>query len=217
MLTIVFMWQRLQQTFTQIRSLRWIPIQELHTGAAQTICAFAVSGISGSGKSAERQTPSCSYGTYGISGSFSSMAYMVQAVLAKKWFPGEKKAQGIYLLLAACICSFSGYSVYNAGNFQMVRIWQGKAVLASVLLPYLLCLCISFFLEKKQEISWVPLVLANISCCLLSSMGVILAPLLTGCFFIISLIVRRDWKRVLAGFLCCLPSIALGIVYILMG
>ena len=99
----------------------------------------------------------------------------------------------------------------------MVRIWQGKAVLASVLLPYLLCLCISFFLEKKQEISWVPLVLANISCCLLSSMGVILAPLLTGCFFIISLIVRRDWKRVLVGFLCCLPSIALGIVYILMG
>lgn len=148
---------------------------------------------------------------------FLPLAYMVQSVLAKKWFPGEKKAQGIYLLLAACICSFSGYSVYNGGNFQMVRIWQGKAVLASVLLPYLICLCISFLLEKKSEISWVPLVLANVSCCLLSSMGIILAPLLIGCFLLMSLIIRRDWKRLLAGLLCCLPSIILGIVYILMG
>ena len=82
---------------------------------------------------------------------FLSMAYMVQATLAKKWFPGEKKAQGIYLFLSVCICSFAGYSVYNAGNFQMVRIWQGKAVLASVLLPYLLCLCISFFLKKSRK------------------------------------------------------------------
>ena len=85
---------------------------------------------------------------------FLPMAYMVQYCLAEKLFSGERKAKDIYLLLAACICSFSGYSVYNAGNFQMVRIWQGKAVLASVLLPYLLYLCISiFFGEKRKNLS----------------------------------------------------------------
>ena len=83
---------------------------------------------------------------------FLPMAYMVQYCLAEKMFSGERKAKDIYLLLTACICSFSGYSVYNTGNFQMVRIWQGKAVLASVLLPYLLYLCISIFLEKKEKI-----------------------------------------------------------------
>lgn len=147
---------------------------------------------------------------------FLPVAYLVQAALAEKWFPKERKAQDIYLFLAACICSFSGYSVYNAGNFQMVRIWQGKAVLASILLPYLIYLSISFLCEKKSEISWVPLVLANVSCCLLSSMGIILAPLLTGCFLIVSMILTRDWKKIVTGILCCLPSIVLGIVYVML-
>ncbi len=148
---------------------------------------------------------------------FLPMAYMVQYCLGEKLFAGERRAKDIYLLLAACICSFSGYSVYNAGNFQMVRIWQGKAVLASVLLPYLMCLCISIFLGEKRKNSWTVLLLTNISCCLLSSMGIILAPVMTGAFLAVSLVTRRDWKRVTKGLLCCLPSIILGVAYILIG
>lgn len=148
---------------------------------------------------------------------FLPAAYLVQALLAGKWFPKNRRARDIYLLLAACFCSFSGYSVYNAGNFQMVRLWQGKAVLASVLLPCLIYLCMSLLLEKEKESSWLLLFLANISCCLLSSMGIILAPLMTGCFLLLSLFVRREISRVAKGFLCCLPSIVFGILYIFMG
>lgn len=148
---------------------------------------------------------------------FLPMAYMVQILLAQKWFPESRKARDIYLLLAACLCSFSGYSVYNAGNFQMVRIWQGKAVLAAILIPLLIWSCISLLLEKESEGSWHLLVWANISCCLVSSMGIILAPLLTGCFLLLSLVLRRDWRRVAKGILCCLPSIVFGVIYILIG
>ena len=148
---------------------------------------------------------------------FLPMAYMVQYCLAEKMFSGERKAKDIYLLLTACICSFSGYSVYNTGNFQMVRIWQGKAVLASVLLPYLLYLCISIFFGEKRKNSWTALFLTNISCCLLSSMGIILAPLMTGCFLAASSVMQREWKTAAKGFLCCLPSIVLGVAYILIG
>lgn len=147
---------------------------------------------------------------------FLPAAYMVQYCIARKWFPDDRKARGIYLFLAALLCGFSGYSVYNAGNFQMVRIWQGKALLAGMMLPLLFYLCISVLLEKKPSYPWFFLVLANISCCLLSSMGIILAPIMTGCFLAVCLIWTRKWKRVLQGLLCCLPSIVLGIVYIVL-
>ncbi|HJD26547.1 MAG TPA: hypothetical protein IAA12_08835 [Candidatus Blautia intestinipullorum] len=145
---------------------------------------------------------------------FLPIAYMVQYCLAGKWFRNDKKAQGIYLFLAALLCSFSGYSVYNAGNFQMVRLWQGKALLAAAFLPLLFYLCISILLEKEPSHPWFLLILANISCCLLSSMGIILAPLMTGCFLAVCLLLTRKWKRVLLGLMCCLPSILLGILYI---
>ena len=141
-------------------------------------------------------------------------AYLVQYMLGKKWFGEDSHARWIYLFLVALLVGFSGYSVYNAGNFQMVRIWQGKALLAAAMLPFLFYLCISVLLEKKPEYPWYFLLLANISCCLLSSMGIILAPLMTGCFMAVSLVRTRKWKRALMGVLSCLPSVLLGIAYI---
>lgn len=148
---------------------------------------------------------------------FLPAAYMVQYCIAGKCFPEDRKARGIYLLLTALLCSFSGYSVYNAGNFQMVRIWQGKALLAGVFLPLLFYLCLSLLVEKKPDDSWLILVMANISCCLLSSMGIILTPLMTGCFLAVCFVRTREWKRVLKGLMCCLPSILLGLLYIGIG
>src|SRR5699024_7550008 len=107
----------------------------------------------------------------------------------------EKNAQGIFLLLTALLNWFAGYSIYNAGNFQMIRIWQGKALLAAALLPLLLYLCLNILMEKTPTYPWILLGAANLACCLLSSMGVLLAPLVTGCVLLLSLIRFRDGKK----------------------
>lgn len=145
---------------------------------------------------------------------FLPMAYGVQNCLAKKWFHGNKRSQGMYLFFAACLTSFSAYSTHSVGMVQMVRIWQGKALLASVLLPLLFYFCISVILEKDGEYPWIFLSMTNLACCLLSSMGILLAPLMTGCFLAVSLIMHRDPRRILKGAASCLPSLILGIVYL---
>ena len=146
---------------------------------------------------------------------FLPVVYSVQYLLGKKWFPGDKRAQGMYLFLTACICSFSAYSVYNSGSFQMIRIWQGKALLASAFLPLLLYICQSMLMEKKPEYPWVLLAMADLSCCLLSSMGIILGTMMLGVFLLLCLVIRRDWRAFLKGIICCIPSLVLGVFYIL--
>ena len=142
--------------------------------------------------------------------------YCVQYLLGKKWFADDRRGQGMYLFLVACIASFSAYSVYNAGSFQMVRLWQGKAVLASVFLPLLFYLCQSILMEKKAEYPWLLLAMADLSCCLLSSMGIILGTLMLGVFLLLCLVCKRDWRSFLKGSFCCLPSLILGVFYILL-
>ncbi|MDO5799479.1 MAG: DUF6077 domain-containing protein [Eubacteriales bacterium] len=146
---------------------------------------------------------------------FLMAAYSVQYLLGRKWFPDDRRGQGMYLFFVACVCSFSAYSVYNAGSFQMVRLWQGKAVLASVFLPFLFYLGQSVMMEKKSEYPWILLAMADMSCCLLSSMGIILGTLMFGVFLLLCLVFQRNWKNFLKGFCCCLPSLLLGIFYIL--
>lgn len=146
---------------------------------------------------------------------FLAVVYSVQYLLGRRWFTGDKRGQGMYLFFVACICSFSAYSVYNSGSFQMVRIWQGKALLASAFLPLLFYLCQTVLMEKKTKYPWILLGMADISCCLLSSMGIILGTMMLGIFLVLCLVFRRDGKTFLKGVLCCIPSVLLGIFYIL--
>ena len=145
---------------------------------------------------------------------FLVMTYVVQRLLSTYFYPKDRQARDIYLLIVACICSFSAYSVYNAGCFQMVRIWQGKAVLASVMIPLLIYLCLTIIMEKESMHSWLLLAMADLSCCLLSSMGIMLAPLVIGVFLIVGLIFRRGFSHFRKGLLCCLPSVILGLIYL---
>lgn len=140
--------------------------------------------------------------------------YTVLFQLGRKWFRNDRSAQGIFLLLAAVLCWFSSYSVYNTGNFQMVRLWQGKAMLAAFMLPLTFYLSSSILLEEKPQYSWLLLLMANIACCLLTSMGIIFAPLMIGLFTALGLLRFRSLKRTALGLACCLPSIALGLIYL---
>lgn len=146
---------------------------------------------------------------------FLLMAYMAQYLLGRKWFPDDWNAQGMYLVIIAVLNWFSAYSLYNAGNFQMIRIWQGKALLASAMLPFVFYLCLTIFIQEKKENTWLLLGMANLSCCLLSSMGILLAPLMIGLLALVGLFTRRNFANFCKAVLCCLPSLLLGIVYIL--
>lgn len=145
---------------------------------------------------------------------FQMLSYMVLYQIGRRWFRGDSMRRGIFLFLAAALNCFTSYSIYNAGMFQMVRIWQGKALLASVFLPLLFFLSLSIVMEEHPEYPWPLLFLANTACCLLSSMGILLAPLVQGIFLLFALFRFKSPKRLLKGILCCMPSLILGVIYL---
>ena len=104
-------------------------------------------------------------------------------------------------------------------QFRNFLQWAGsgreKAVLAGVFLPFLFLLCMEIFMQEKPEYPWSLVFLANGACCLFSSMGIMLAPLLMGVFALFSLVKFRNGRRFLKSVVCCLPSLILGVVYIL--
>ena len=106
---------------------------------------------------------------------FVFLAYVVLFQYSRIFFKGKAGEQGIFMILCAVILWFCGYSVYNSEIFTMGRIWQGKAVLAGVFLPFLFLPCMEI-LCRKTGISMEPGFLANGACCLFSSMGIMLAP-----------------------------------------
>lgn len=147
---------------------------------------------------------------------FLPAVYLCYYYMAKKWFAKDSHSQGLFLILAAVLTWFSGFSVYTSGNFTLVRIWQGKALLTALLLPFAFYLCFSVLMEKEQEYSLAVLFMANLACCHVSSMGIMLSPVMMGIFAVMAMCRHRSLKRLMQGILCCLPSLVLGIVYLML-
>ena len=146
---------------------------------------------------------------------FILLAYVVLYLYSRMFFQEKAGEQGIFMILCAVILWFCGYSVYNSEIFTMGRIWQGKAVLAGVFLPFLFLLCMEIFMQEKPEYPWSLAFLTNGACCLFSSMGIMLAPLMMGVFMLLGLVRFRSVHRFLKCVVCCLPSLILGVAYIL--
>ena len=146
---------------------------------------------------------------------FLFLSYLVLYQYGSRFFKEDMEKKGMFMLLCSVLVWFSGYSVYNSETFTMVRIWQGKAVLAGVMLPWLFFLCMEIMGKENPEYPWSTLFLTNGACCLLSSMGIMLAPLMMGCFILINLIKSRDVHCFFKSIVCCLPSLILGTAYIL--
>ena len=145
---------------------------------------------------------------------FFAAAYLVYHQMGKMFFPKEKRKQGIFLLFCAVLIWFSGFSVYTAGNFQMIRIWQGKAILASVILPFLTYLGLRAILNEQPAYSWIVLALTDLAACHVSSMGIMLSTVVMGIFIFLDLCRNRKISRIFMEIACCLPSLILGLVYL---
>ena len=99
--------------------------------------------------------------------------------------------------------------------FLLTRIWQGKALLASFLLPAIFYYSRCCMEESAERGEWIRLLVLMLSSCLVSSMGMMLAPVMLGLMALLYGIPGWEWKRILQAFACCIPNLICAAVYLI--
>lgn len=150
-----------------------------------------------------------------------SLAYMVYYLLGGILFSGKTardvtRQKGLFLLLLSLIHIYSYYSVYTQGTFMLIRIWQGKAVLASVLLPCLFYMSYKAMARNQEKGDWILLFFCTVSCTMVSSMGVALAPVMLGILALLFGVFKGNWRNVRNAVICCVPCVIIGALYLLL-
>lgn len=98
------------------------------------------------------------------------MAYMAYFLIGRAIFGKNRKRVVQFLLWLSLLFTFGAYSIYTVTYRLTIVIWQGKAVMVTIILPFLFC-----FLIKMKEIKLrktVCLFLIMASACAMSLMGV---------------------------------------------
>ena len=142
------------------------------------------------------------------------LGYIVYMMFAALFFPGKIKSQITFLIFMSVVNIFGYVSVYTQSTFFLYRIWQGKAVLAAILIPAIL-----FFAHKYMrgdiKNGWFIILASVLASCLVSSMGVFLTPVMLGVIALIYTFIERKADKLVATVLCCVPAILCGLIYIL--
>lgn len=88
-----------------------------------------------------------------IIGFLIAISYMAVYIVGKALFvsDSEKKRRDSFLLFYSVLILFSGYSTYALGCRMLLRVWQGKNILACFMLPLFLHSILEVY---KGDLSW---------------------------------------------------------------
>ncbi|RDU22090.1 DUF6077 domain-containing protein [Anaerosacchariphilus polymeriproducens] len=141
--------------------------------------------------------------------------YCVFFLIGKEIWKNDWSKIGIFMLFVCALNLFGYQSVYTTSTFLLVRIWQGKAVLANVILPLLLCLFIRIVKQKESLMEWFLIFNTMVAATLVSSMGVVLAPVVLGSFVLFYAVFNKKFITLVKTIVCCIPCVICGILYLL--
>lgn len=156
---------------------------------------------------------------------FIPMAYMIYAVLADRIFKSNKKSVLMFLLILCILHIWGGYSKRNNFAFLLFRIWQGKAVLASIIIPLVMLFFVIAEENKYQFGNCLLLLITILGGVLTTTMGIALPPLVLMCLCFAYEIPKIKLKQIkskenleilrniLKCLVCCMPAIFYGILY----
>jgi len=136
------------------------------------------------------------------------LSYAIMAVLGKKLFQDRSSSVQIFMFLLCVINIFGNVSIYTSSTFMLFRIWQGKAVLASIILPAVFYFSFRTMSGDNKPGEWVMLFCCVLAACLSSSMGILLTPIMIMCLGIVFAIRNRSLRTVCYSLLCCAPCVA---------
>ena len=138
------------------------------------------------------------------------LTYLCYYEIARR-LPGMKGEKlPIFLSLVSILQIWGNISSYTNATFFLMRTWQGKSVLANLILLNVIWLTLEIFSaleEEKRRGFWILLAVNNICAAMMTSMGAFLAAFLIA---MIGLIAWACYKKIsipLKLALCCIPNV----------
>lgn len=138
------------------------------------------------------------------------LSYIIYDLTGKQLFKGTTE-RGIFLLMVSMINMFMAGNPYTQAVFTLTRIWQGKAVVAAIMIPLFLFLLLQ--VQKEDAVgNWLWFAAAGCASCLFSGMGIAISTIMIAVYGLYAVVCKR-FKRLPLLLLSLLPSLLFGFFY----
>ncbi|WP_029323119.1 DUF6077 domain-containing protein [Butyrivibrio sp. AE3004] len=151
------------------------------------------------------------------------LIYLIYLEIGRILFGARQDMLPIYMIFISLMTMFGNTSIYTPETFLMMRTWQGKAMVANFVLPFVFWLFLWMFddcrkpgflwkeetkggLRSIRNSTWILLFLLNMASGIMSSMGIIFGTALAGLLSLLLLIYTRDFRIIIKAVLAVIPT-----------
>jgi len=142
---------------------------------------------------------------------------IVYWMISQVFFAKDLVGRCIFVCLVIMLNVYGHYSVYSAHTFAITRIWQGKAVVASIGIPMLFLLSMWIYEDYKEKANYAMLIITCIGMCLMSGMGIIISAIMVACIGFAYAIIKKNFKVFLGMLLASVPGAVYYLVNLMIG
>ncbi len=153
---------------------------------------------------------------------FLLITYAVYALFGYILLGEKKRYLPIFMLFTELLVTFGFYSYMTPEKFFITRLREGKATLASLILPGII-MCLYLILkslkeDKKTDLRlYFLLLFLNGAGCLCSTMGALLCVIPIGVCAIFACFMFKRARHLLPMVISCLPSLIFALMYLKLG
>lgn len=116
----------------------------------------------------------------------------------------------IFMILVNIMQIWGNSSIYTNATFFLTRTWQGKSILANLVLLVQIWLLLEIFDGQKagcQKSRWLLLAVNNVAAAMMTSMGAFLAAMFLGIAGLAAAIRLKKPSVLIRAVVCCVPNV----------
>lgn len=133
--------------------------------------------------------------------------FYVQAHIIGRFFFDDNKDVAVFLLILSIIILFSFESIYALGYTLLTIIWQGRSILATIMLPLLWYILMEGMHREIKTRHAAFIVIVSLACCSLSGMGIISSICLMASYVVAYAVSLKNYKRAFLLLMMVLPAL----------
>ena len=138
---------------------------------------------------------------------------IVYWMLSDIFFKDDVTYRSIFSILAILLNVYGYYSIYSAETFAITRIWQGKAVVASIGIPLIYLISMKIYENDTKNGYYALLYMMSFAMCLMSGMGIIIGAVMIGCIALVYGIMKKSFMIFFKLAMPALPCAVYFIIY----
>ena len=149
------------------------------------------------------------------------ITYGIYYEIGKKLFAEKMEQLPVYMMFVCFLQIFGNVSIYSSATFFLMRTWQGKSMLANMVIPSVFMIILWVFegepeKRKNQKCLWFMLFIINIVAAMMSTASVFLNTILISVMALAFAVREKNKKILIPMAISCIPCAAYALLYILL-